>query len=295
MQNLNRLPLSGLRAIEAVARCGTVAQAALELGVTSSALSQRVNNLERTVGQTLFERAPTGMVPTQMLKTIMPDLTRIFGELNAVAGALKPDANCTLTVSVAPIFASRWLVWRLMDFSAQHPHIAVRIEPNFKLVHPDYSDVDMCIRVGNGGWDDVEKQELIPQRVFPVCAADLAAKIKTIDDLSHVPIIRENSNLYGWPEWLGAQGANLDVLKNGPTYGDSSLCFDAALAGQGIFMAWETLASDALKNSKIVEPFGYRHQMPASYWIVTGRKPKNQRAVAAFSEWLSSALKEALF
>ena len=42
MTNLNAIHLNGLRAVEAVARCGSLQKAADELGVSPSAVSQQV-------------------------------------------------------------------------------------------------------------------------------------------------------------------------------------------------------------------------------------------------------------
>ncbi|MEP4424142.1 MAG: LysR family transcriptional regulator, partial [Nitratireductor sp.] len=56
MKALNSIHLSGLRAVEAVARTGSLQAAALELGVSPSAVSQQVNSTEKQIGKTLFVR-----------------------------------------------------------------------------------------------------------------------------------------------------------------------------------------------------------------------------------------------
>lgn len=64
MQNLNRIALTGLRAVEATHRLGSLGAAAGELRVTTGAVSQQVARTEATLGVTLFERHPGGMRPT---------------------------------------------------------------------------------------------------------------------------------------------------------------------------------------------------------------------------------------
>ena len=49
-------PVASLRSFEAVARLGSVTQAAHELSVTHSAVSQHIKQLEALVGVTLFIR-----------------------------------------------------------------------------------------------------------------------------------------------------------------------------------------------------------------------------------------------
>ncbi|TJW70079.1 MAG: LysR family transcriptional regulator, partial [Mesorhizobium sp.] len=55
MAMLNRVHLNGLRAVETVARLGSLAAAAAELNVSVSAVSQQVKRTERQLAQALFE------------------------------------------------------------------------------------------------------------------------------------------------------------------------------------------------------------------------------------------------
>ena len=59
-----KVPLNALRAIEIVARGGTLSVAAAELGVTSGAVSQHIRRAEARLGVVLFERTPRGLTPT---------------------------------------------------------------------------------------------------------------------------------------------------------------------------------------------------------------------------------------
>ena len=65
MDRLNRVHLNGLRAVEAVARCGSLQKAADELGVSASAVSQQINNAERQLGRLVFERSRSGLELTE--------------------------------------------------------------------------------------------------------------------------------------------------------------------------------------------------------------------------------------
>ena len=83
-----------------------------------------------------------------------------------------------LVVSVAPAFASRFLVPRLNRFNQRFPEIKLRIDASTGLVDLDRSDVDLAIRMGDGKWPGVRAELLLAQQVFPVCAPALAAKLK---------------------------------------------------------------------------------------------------------------------
>jgi DNA-binding transcriptional LysR family regulator len=290
MLELNRVHLSGLRAVEAVGRLKGLQPAAEELGVSVGAVSQQVKKTETALGRTLFHRTPGGMQPTAAGEEVLVHLSRGMAELATAIRLAGRGQEDRLVVSVAPIFASRWLVWRLSSFHALHPDIRVRVEPDMTLVNPDEVDVDVCIRVGRGGWPGVKADKLLDQRVFPVCTPEIAAKLKRPEDLAKVPVIRENEALFGWDVWLGAQGISPEILGEGPTYADASLCLDAAIAGQGVFLAWETLACPALGMGQLVAPFPERPATGVHYWVITRQSGLRARAIAQFTEWLKAEM-----
>lgn len=294
MHPLNRIPLPALRATEAVARLGSLAAAAEELGVTPGAVSQQVIRAEKILNLTLFDRRPSGMVPTAKGREVTALLSDGFARLTAaVQRAGRGDD--ALTVSVAPVFAARWLIWRLPKFSAAHPGIRVRLDASLALVNPSAGEVDLCIRVGRGGWPGVKAERFFSQIVFPVCAPALAPVLRSPADLPKLPAIREPNPTFDWPDWLGPEGYPDVVPGDGPVFSDASLCLDAAISGAGVFLTFETLAADALAAGRIVEPFGGRHATRNAYWIVTPQTGAPGRAVRAFIRWLRAEVSEAGF
>ncbi|WP_153770364.1 LysR substrate-binding domain-containing protein [Labrenzia sp. CE80] len=290
MQNLNAIPLTALRAVEAIARNGTLGRAAEELGITAGALSQRLAKAEAVLGQALFIRSSSGLQPTTICAEVAPRLSRAISELSAVVSDIRAPENNTLTVSVAPIFASRWLVWRIKRFNLQNPDISLRILPSIEVVDLDRSEVDVGIRVGEGAALGKNGVKLLDQRVFPVCAPEIAKRIQTSADLLKIPVIRENEKLYGWTNWLSDQGLDGHDLQPGPTYADASLCLDAAMTGQGVFMAWETLACDALERGQVSCPVNHRSLTGATYWFATSQHSAGKPSVRKFKEWLEAEL-----
>ena len=55
-------------------------------------------------------------------------------------------------LSVAPAFASKWLVPRLERFDAAHPDIDVRISASLEVVDLDREGFDAAIRLGRGSY-----------------------------------------------------------------------------------------------------------------------------------------------
>jgi LysR family glycine cleavage system transcriptional activator len=79
---LNAVHLNGLRAVEAVARCGSLQKAAEELGVSPSAVSQQVGRTEKQIDRPLFRRTRDGLAPTEFGALFAARLSAGFHELN---------------------------------------------------------------------------------------------------------------------------------------------------------------------------------------------------------------------
>lgn len=223
MHDLNRIALNGLRAIEAVGRLGSLNAAAAELGVTPGALSQRISRTEAQLGQPVFHRSAQGLRPTETGALIVARLSRGMAELAAAVALADPLQDDVLNISAAPLFASRWLIWRLPRFQAAHPDIRVRIEPSVQMAMPGLGGIDVALRVGRGDWPGLRSEKMLDQRVMPVCAPALAARIREPADLLSLPVIRENDRLQGWREWLAPHGLSPGDLRDGPEYADGGI------------------------------------------------------------------------
>ncbi|PLL10080.1 LysR family transcriptional regulator [Tabrizicola sp. TH137] len=282
--------LSALQVAEAVARLGSMRAAADELNVTPGAISQQINKLEARLGRKLFERRSRGIVPTELGERIAVHLSLGFQEIRRGLALIHERDDNVISISVAPVFAGRWLVWRLHRFSEAFPGARVQVEATVEIVDPAMAGIDACIRVGRGEWPGVRATQLIEHRVFPVCAPELARCIRQPADLAHVPIIRDTRSMFDWDTWLRPNNMSKNVLGDGPLFSDSSIGLDAAIAGQGVLLAWETLATDAISSGRLVAPLPGRFKSGLSYWFVEPEGTRRRAVVAAFRKWLVTEL-----
>jgi LysR family glycine cleavage system transcriptional activator len=292
MQNLNRVHLNGLRAVEAVGRLGSLRAAAEELGVSTGAVSQQVIKCEERLGSPVFDRTSRGVVPTPFGQELLGRLTAGFRTLDEAIALSQRHADTVLTISVAPVFASRWLVPRLTRYSQLHPEIQVRLDASVTLVNPDASDIDIAIRVGDGNWPGVRKDFLLPQEVFPVSAPELAARLKEPRDILSLPIVRDANSTISWDVWLAPFGLSESDLTEGHTFTDASLCLDAVIAGQGVMLAWQTLAQYALSVGQVVAPFRERAATGLGYWLVTSATRREPKKIRDFKDWIQQEIAE---
>ncbi|MBY6048638.1 LysR substrate-binding domain-containing protein [Vannielia litorea] len=290
MADLNDIPLNALRAAEAVARLGSLSRAGAELGVSPGAVSQQVARAEAALRRGLFERRPGGMVPLEGTEEVFANLREGFARLTRAAEAARRDRSHVLTVSVAPIFAARFLIWRLSDFTRAHPDIQVRIDSTPGLIDFAASDIDIAVRIGPGGYSGVSCERLFGQRIVPVCSAELAARVAGPEDFARLPIIRDTSAMFGWDAWLGPEGAEV-TLGGGPEFSEASLCFDAAMAGQGVFLAFEVLAHDPLARGQVVAPVPRWHDTEHAYWLLHAEGRSLSNPARLFRRWIKGAVK----
>lgn len=274
---LNRVHLNGLRAVETVARLGSLAAAAAELNVSVSAVSQQIKRTEKQLGQALFERTPGGLVLTEFGTIFTTRLSAGFREL-AQAVALAGEATeCTLVVSVAPAFASKWLLPRLSRHFARHPNVLLRIDASARIADLDHSDIDIAIRLGDGKWLGGRAELLLAQEVFPVCAPSIAAKLKSIEDLAQTCAITDERAMISWDSWFEAAGAEPVTFLKGarftdpmrPGIGDCRPWRDACLAIAHRRRAGRRTAGGALRRAR-----RERAWLLAGDFADEGRKPQ---------------------
>ena len=164
-------PVASLRSFEAVARLGSVTQAAHELSVTHSAVSQHIKQLEALVGVTLFIRHGRGVRITEEGRLYA---LQIREALQHIADAtrmvqIKPR-TLEVTLATIPSFGCHWLLPRLARFQARHPQIAVRLLTSLAVVNLQQEGIDLAIRMGQGDWEGMESRHLFADEQLVVAA-----------------------------------------------------------------------------------------------------------------------------
>jgi len=283
---LNTVHLNGLRAVEAAARCGSLKKAAQELGVSPSAVSQQIGRTEAQIGQTVFERTSVGLQLTSFGREFTARLSTGFRELESAVAMAERAKACVLAVSVAPAFASKWLLSRLSRHFARYPEVMLRIDASTRLVDIDHSDIDIAIRMGDGGWPGARSELLLAQEIFPVCAPSIAATLKVPADLANAWGIVDESSMFTWDQWFAVAGAAPVAMLPGARFTDPMLCLDSAIAGHGVTLAWQLLAADALADGRLVAPFGVRATSGLGYWLVSSASEREPSKVTQFKAWI---------
>jgi LysR family glycine cleavage system transcriptional activator len=287
--------LTSLRAFVATARHLSFIRAADELHVTSAAIGQQIRLLEDHIGEALFLRNRGQLALTDTGMTLMPGLTDAFDRvLDTMARLTVASEAAPIRVSVAPSFASKWLVPRLAALRQRAPDLEVLVDASVKLVDPSRDETDCVIRYGLGTYPGLAIDKLFSEAVLPICSPDLAKQhglSRGPDALLGVPLLHEDgperdASCPDWQNWLRSSGVALRLTEPGIRFNQSSLVIDAAIAGQGVGLGKLRLVEADLAAGRLVSPFGAAKPVEFSYFFAA--MPQNARLthVTLFRDWL---------
>jgi LysR family glycine cleavage system transcriptional activator len=285
-----RIPsLQTLRAFETAGRYQSYSKAGEELGLTHSAVSHRIRELEAITGTRLFAREGNHMVPTGDGQRLLAQVRNALGLLESIF-AEKPrgGARRQITISVFPAFASRWLVPRLGAFRADHPQIGLNLSLSADIVALG-GDIDAAVRYGPGSWPGTQSRLLSDEILFPVCSPLYFGETGLAEpaDLLRGTLLRHP--WHSWAAWFQAAGLSVAEPRDGPEYSDASLLMEAATAGEGVAMARGLTAADALRAGTLVRPFQLAIPDKYGYYFVSPTGPRHP-GLDAFEAWLAGAM-----
>jgi LysR family glycine cleavage system transcriptional activator len=289
-------PLRALQSFEAIARTGSVASAALELGVSSGAISQQLRKIEDSLDLRLFDRRGKGIELNSFGRLYVAELTPAFDQLRRAQEKLwRAKTEGRLVLSCLSSVSSRWIGPQLLDWQAAHPMKKIRIigaetEPELKR-----DLVDFRITYGHAVRNFEHHMELFTDWVVPVCAPALlqSHRVTVPSDLLNLPlIVIEWDPSYGsaapdWNEWALSIG-----VKSRPrtlsdlAYSQSSAAIEAAINGRGVVLAQMSFIAEDLASGRLVAPIDHRLALPQPYFLAWDRTALQKTHGHDFRSWL---------
>ena len=89
-------------------------------------------------------------------------------------------------------------------------------------------------------------------------------------------MISDENTMISWQGWFEAAGVAPVMPQQGASFTDPILCLESVIAGQGIMLAWQFLAADALADGRLVAPFGVTASSGLGHYLVTARRQAGQ-------------------
>jgi LysR family transcriptional regulator, glycine cleavage system transcriptional activator len=286
-------PLNALAAFEAVARHRSFTKAAGELFLTHSAVSQRVTQLEKHLNVQLLARSRRTVELTAAGARYLESVRDALTTLARAADEFSAAQPKQLRLSVVPVLANNWLIYRLRSFRRLHPNVDLDIQSSTAMANVKTGEVDIAIRWGRGDWPGVEKMKLFPDEVFPVCSKLYLKGLGALQspaDLQRGVLLRHS--FQRWKPWFEQAGLDWPEPTQGPIFNDSSLMLQAAADGHGIALGRRMLTQDLLEQGALVRLFDISAFVEEAFYVVFAKESLQRPEVAAFVGWIKSAAEE---
>jgi DNA-binding transcriptional LysR family regulator len=258
---MQRGNLDQLVAFVAVGQERSFTNAAAKLGVSQSALSHTIRELEERLGVRLLTRTTRSVSPTEagerLLRAIGPRFEEIDAELSAVSELReKPAGTIRITAGDHAIQSILWP--KVAKFLPNYPDIRVEIIVDYGLTDIAAERYDAGVR-----WGEQVAKDMIAVRIGPdVRFAVVGTKSyfaqrplpKTPRDLINHSCINlwlpTYGGLYAWEFERG--GRELRVRVEGQlVFNNIFQALDAALAGFGLAYVPEDLAQPYLAKGRL--------------------------------------------
>ncbi len=252
--------LTSLRVFIEVAASGSLSGAARTLNMSQTMATKHVAALEQHLGVKLFHRSTRRLSLTEAGRNYLETSERILAELDAADSAVSADRfepRGTLRVSAPVSFGARQIAPLMGEFTRRHPHLAVELGLNDRLVDLADEGWDLAVRIGT-----LDSSSLIARKLTP-CRTVVAASPgylkahgtpKKAADLSgHNCLGYTLSRMAGTDHWpFGRNGEMLVPVGGNLRSNNGDALRAAAVAGQGIIYQPTFIVGDDLRAGTLV-------------------------------------------
>lgn len=245
-----------------VARERSFTRAAAQLGVSQSALSHAMRNLEARLEMRLLTRTTRSVAPTevgeQLFMRLSPHLLEIEQELTAVRDMRdKPAGNIRITAGEHAMSAVLWPI--LKPFMAQYPDIHIEVTVDNGLTDIVDGRFDAGVRLGEQVAKDMIAVRIAPDMRMVVVGSPAYLSQHGVpempEQLQHHRCINMRlptlGGLYAWE--FERDGREMRVRVEGQlTLNSLPQRLDAAEAGLGLAYVPEDGALQAIADGRLV-------------------------------------------
>ncbi|MEL6877596.1 MAG: LysR substrate-binding domain-containing protein [Pseudomonadota bacterium] len=285
-------PLRALEAFMRTVRLGSARAAAEEIGLSPSALSRRISNLEEFVGKKLFTRARQSM---QLTDEGQAFYEAVNPHLESLARAVESQSDnislLRLRLGVLPLFGSQRLFPRLGELRKRHPLLHIDIDTGPHLEDRVGDTLDAAIILSQGPNTGLHAVRLDHNLVHAICSKEVAANIGDAVDqeaLEKQTFLIHNelpASFEAWKKALGMEEMDPSAIDH---YDSGQLMLEAAAQGLGVAIMHDDHLRRAADN-RLTDLYGLEVESPYSYWFVCKPTALELRPVRLFHDWLVRA------
>ena len=291
--------LDGVEAFLRVADRRSFRQAADDLGVSPSAISQTIRALESRLGIALFTRTTRAVGLTQAGELFLERTRPAFEEMIAAgddARGLADHPAGLLRIAVPPSVVPLLLQPVLASFAQRHPEVVVEIVAGAELVELTDGRFDAGIRLGELIASDMVAVRLTPPLRYAMVASpdylDRRGRPESPQDLGSHSCVRMRRTGGAFAAWnIAVDGRQTEIEVSGSVVvNDFNAMLEAALGGAGMAQLPAPIASSGLRDGRLEEVLGAFAPRTAGVFLYHAGSRQVLPKLRAFIEHLKANL-----
>jgi len=278
-----------------VVELGSFARAAARLGLSTSAVSRQVADLEGHLGVRLLNRTTRRLSLTESGAAFLERAVQLLADLEeaesaVTATALVPRGTLRLTAPIT--FGERYLAPAIADFVARYPDLRLDCELSDRFVDLVDEGFDLAVRIGSGGSGTLIARRLGAVRLICHASPDYLARYGT--PAAPEDLARHRCLTYAYlatrDTWVfrDASGAERAVRVSGPVHSNSGrLLVVLAAHGMAISMEPDFAVRDELAAGRTVPILSGFEPPPIAVYAVYPSRRHLSAKVRAFVDFLA--------
>ena len=282
------LPLAALRTFESAARHLSFKQAAEELCVSATTVSNQIRRLEQELGCKLFIRRTRAVVLTDAGRSLSRVLSRSLEDIRLEVETHMRARRKSVSLAVGPIFGSRWMIPRLDRFGEDLPGIDIELRNSPRITDASMMTADIAIDWGMGQWVGLENTPLFEIVYSPVLSPALAERLgmpTCPEEVARFPVIHQQDR-HEWQEWLKVAGCVGMPLTDKATIVDTNVVIQAAIAGQGMALGIFPFCQSEVDSGRLIKPFDIDLTPTRSFHLLTRPGARQRREIDEVCKWM---------
>ena len=279
--------IRGLHYFEAVARHQSVKLAAIELGISQSAVSHQLRDLTQALGEQLLLRSGRGVALTPTGQRLSEELAVSFAGLHASVDEIVGGGRQTLRLAVCSSFAPGWLIGRLNDFVSTYPDIdlQLRLYAEDPALTDQVADVFVTALPVRPGFASVHVLDEMLVAVHAPRQTGHQHRLVTTDlEPGHIG--------QDWLDYCNRAELRLSDIQRGPWLQCTHymLAIEMARCGLGVALVPDFLAQRDLEQGNLVYFNKTRIASGRAYHLCFKYSRANERAVLSLTLWIKAQL-----
>jgi LysR family transcriptional regulator, glycine cleavage system transcriptional activator len=291
-----RLPSpNALFAFETAARLSSFSKAALELNITQPAVSHAIAALERHIGHKLFRRAGPRLELTEVGERLSRVTTHAFLSIDSALAEFDgyDTSREVVLLSISSGMATHWLMPRYDAFRARFPDTQLQFQLIAGSVGGPLHNCDLGLRVASGEDSRRLGGLFAPERVLAVGTAAYLAERGSFEDPRSVhTLLSLTEHWYDWPEYCAAGRLAMPQRFERLAFSDYSVVLQSALSGQGLALAWTSVASRLILDGLLVKAAAPVILTDRNYHLVHSSQRPLRPIVEEVRAWLIAEMKQ---